>query len=109
MLTCYLFLFIHPFARPFHLFLTFLVPLSASLALVQPLPSSRNLSSYSLIIFHCRSSQGRGPCVAGWTQDALNKDSTAFTAKGTKTAVLTGGIKEWAKRYAEDQVVMVKL
>ena len=50
------------------------------------------------VIFHCSSSNGRGPRCAGWYQDALNQDKIT----SSKAYVLTGGIKAWKEAHPED-------
>ncbi|KAJ6590523.1 Rhodanese-like domain-containing protein [Mycena vulgaris] len=57
------------------------------------------LSAVPMVVFHCGSSQGRGPRTAGWYQDALD-------AKGSSTSravVLEGGIKAWVEAFGEDE------
>jgi len=48
------------------------------------------------VIFYCGSSQGRGPRCAGWYQDYLDGVGGEH---GSKAYVLTGGVKEWLKRF----------
>jgi arsenical-resistance protein 2 len=54
---------------------------------------------YSHVVFHCSSSNGRGPRCAAWYEDAL-------VEKGIKTNayVLTGGIKKWIELYPSEVV-----
>jgi arsenical-resistance protein 2 len=54
---------------------------------------------YSHVVFHCSSSNGRGPRCAAWYEDALLE-------KGMKTNayVLTGGIKKWIELYPSEVV-----
>ncbi|KAM0791094.1 hypothetical protein ACM66B_004384 [Microbotryomycetes sp. NB124-2] len=58
------------------------------------------LSQYKDVIFHCQSSNGRGPRCAGWYQDALDERNISHS----KARVLTGGIKLWRQKYAGDEV-----
>ncbi|KAK4052624.1 hypothetical protein OIO90_004252 [Microbotryomycetes sp. JL221] len=58
------------------------------------------LSRYKDVIFHCQSSNGRGPRCAGWYQDALNE--RGITTSNAR--ILTGGIKLWRQVYANDKV-----
>ncbi|GHJ83960.1 hypothetical protein NliqN6_0362 [Naganishia liquefaciens] len=58
----------------------------------QTLPTSgRLLSTVPQVIFHCTSSNGRGPRCAGWYAEWL----AAEGIEGSKAYVLTGGIKAW--------------
>ena len=54
---------------------------------------------YSHAVFHCSSSNGRGPRCAAWYEDALND-------KGIKSNsyVLTGGIKGWMEQYPDEVI-----
>jgi arsenical-resistance protein 2 len=54
---------------------------------------------YSHVVFHCSSSNGRGPRCAAWYEDALLE-------KGIKTNayILTGGIKKWIELYPTEVV-----
>lgn len=54
---------------------------------------------YSHVVFHCSSSNGRGPRCAAWYEDAL-------LDKGIKTNayILTGGIKKWIELYPSEVV-----
>jgi rhodanese-related sulfurtransferase len=54
---------------------------------------------YSHVVFHCSSSNGRGPRCAAWYEDALLE-------KGMKTNayILTGGIKKWTELYPNEVV-----
>ena len=54
---------------------------------------------HSHVVFHCSSSNGRGPRCAAWYEDALLE-------KGMKTNayVLTGGIKKWIELYPSEVV-----
>jgi arsenical-resistance protein 2 len=57
------------------------------------------------VIFHCSSSNGRGPRCAGWYQDALDEnhdDKSTTTGNRSKAYVLTGGIKAWKSAYPDD-------
>jgi hypothetical protein len=57
-----------------------------------------------LVIFHCQSSNGRGPRAAGWFQDALDEEGI----KTCEAVVLEGGIKKWSvtqKDLTEDVLV----
>ncbi|GAA5887341.1 hypothetical protein JCM5296_007104 [Sporobolomyces johnsonii] len=65
------------------------------------------LSRYRTVIFHCQSSQGRGPRCAGWYQDAL--DQAGIAKDVSRAVVLTGGIKEWVRQFGEDRDVTVSL
>ncbi|KAK1920602.1 hypothetical protein DB88DRAFT_503073 [Papiliotrema laurentii] len=56
---------------------------------------------YSHVVFHCSSSQGRGPRCAAWYEDALVERKLPVNAY-----VLSGGIKAWASKY-RDEVVPV--
>ncbi len=55
-----------------------------------------------MVIFHCSSSQGRGPRCAGWYQDMLNEKQVT----GSKAFVLKGGIKAWGAEYPEEVVML---
>ena len=54
---------------------------------------------YSHVVFHCSSSNGRGPRCAAWYEDALLE-------KGMKTNAytLTGGIKKWLELYPSEVI-----
>ncbi|GAA5843503.1 hypothetical protein JCM9279_000770 [Rhodotorula babjevae] len=65
------------------------------------------LSRYRTVVFHCQSSNGRGPRCAGWYQDAL--DEAGISREESKAIVLTGGIKAWIERYGDDSKLTVKL
>ncbi|GAA5879851.1 hypothetical protein JCM1840_006973 [Sporobolomyces johnsonii] len=65
------------------------------------------LSRYRTVIFHCQSSQGRGPRCAGWYQDAL--DQAGIAKDVSRAVVLTGGIKEWVRQFGEDRDATVSL
>lgn len=52
-------------------------------------------SSVPEVIFHCSSSNGRGPRCAAWYQDELD-DKGIVTSQAF---VLTGGINAWVARY----------
>ncbi|KAI5453592.1 hypothetical protein NCC49_005416 [Naganishia albida] len=68
----------------------------------QTLPTAgRLLSSVPRVIFHCASSNGRGPRCAGWYADWL----AAEDIKGSTAYVLEGGIKAWlASQYGGKKV-----
>lgn len=53
-------------------------------------------SRYSHVVFHCGSSQGRGPRSAAWYQDA-----TTDSGVETNAYVLEGGIKAYHEKYPE--------
>ncbi|GHJ89542.1 hypothetical protein NliqN6_5944 [Naganishia liquefaciens] len=53
------------------------------------------LSDVPEVIFHCSSSNGRGPRCAAWYQDELD-DKGIVTSQAF---VLTGGINAWVARY----------
>jgi arsenical-resistance protein 2 len=55
---------------------------------------------YKHVVFHCSSSQGRGPRCAGWYQDAL--EDKGITGSGSY--VLAGGIKAWLEAYPDEIV-----
>ncbi|GAA5928871.1 uncharacterized protein JCM15063_003991 [Sporobolomyces koalae] len=63
------------------------------------------LYQYKLVIFHCQSSNGRGPRVAGWYQDALDE----FDISRSRGAVLEGGIKKWIEVVGLEAKETVKL
>ena len=63
--------------------------------------------SYRTVVFHCQSSNGRGPRCAGWYQDAL--DESGVSHEESKAVVLTGGIKAWIERYGEDDKLTARL
>ncbi|GAA5935899.1 hypothetical protein JCM3775_007357 [Rhodotorula graminis] len=65
------------------------------------------LSRYRTVVFHCQSSNGRGPRCAGWYQDAL--DEAGISRDTSKATVLTGGIKAWLERYGDDDKLTTKL
>ncbi|GAA5918183.1 hypothetical protein JCM1841_005291 [Sporobolomyces salmonicolor] len=65
------------------------------------------LSRYRTVIFHCQSSQGRGPRCAGWYQDAL--DQAGIARDVSRAVVLAGGIKEWVRQFGDEREVTVKL
>jgi arsenical-resistance protein 2 len=69
-------------------------------------PSILSFRRIPQVIFHCSSSNGRGPRCAGWYQDALDNNEKILTemAIGTnsKAYVLTGGIKAWVGAYPEE-------
>jgi len=56
-----------------------------------------------MVVFHCVSSNGRGPRAAGWYQDAL--DNAGITPVTSRAVVLAGGIKGWIEKYAEEESV----
>lgn len=58
--------------------------------------------SYKKVIFHCSSSNGRGPRCAGWYQDELDRRGE----KGSAAYVLKGGIKAWMAEY-RDEVIRI--
>ncbi|GAA97615.1 uncharacterized protein L969DRAFT_17624 [Mixia osmundae IAM 14324] len=60
------------------------------------------LSLHKVVLFHCGSSRGRGPRVAGWYQDALNEHNITVS----RAAVLIGGINAWQERYAGDRLTL---
>ncbi|KAL4077555.1 Rhodanese-like domain-containing protein [Scleroderma citrinum] len=51
------------------------------------------------VIFYCGSSNGRGPRCAKWYQDYLNEVGNTHS----KAYILSGGIKEWKKRFGSDE------
>ncbi|KAM0746987.1 hypothetical protein T439DRAFT_329262 [Meredithblackwellia eburnea MCA 4105] len=65
------------------------------------------LSAYKRVIFHCQSSNGRGPRCAGWFQDAL--DERGITADLCQAEVLVGGVKEWVHQFGDDESLVQKL
>ncbi|GAA5964658.1 hypothetical protein JCM21900_005008 [Sporobolomyces salmonicolor] len=65
------------------------------------------LSRYRRVIFHCQSSNGRGPRCAGWYQDALN--DAGIKRNVSESMVLTGGIKAWVERFGRDEGLTVRL
>ncbi|GAA5896714.1 hypothetical protein JCM8208_007065 [Rhodotorula glutinis] len=65
------------------------------------------LRRYRTVVFHCQSSNGRGPRCAGWYQDAL--DEAGVSPEESKAVVLTGGVKAWIERYGDDDTLTVKL
>lgn len=67
------------------------------------------LTQYRSVIFHCQSSNGRGPRCAGWYQDALDDISTGGEAIDSRAVVLESGIKGWCARFGEDKDLTVKL
>ncbi|TFY61638.1 hypothetical protein EVG20_g6980 [Dentipellis fragilis] len=58
------------------------------------------LSRYPTVVFYCGSSNGRGPRVAGWYQDAL--DAQGITT--SRAVVLEGGIKAWVQKFGESDL-----
>jgi rhodanese-related sulfurtransferase len=56
-------------------------------------------SRYSKVVFHCSSSNGRGPRCAAWYEDALLERGLESNAR-----ILTGGIKAWMKAYPDEVV-----
>ncbi|KAK1922957.1 Rhodanese-like domain-containing protein [Papiliotrema laurentii] len=56
-------------------------------------------SSYSHVLFHCSSSNGRGPRCAAWYQDALQERGMDVNAY-----VLAGGIKAWVQEFPDEVV-----
>ncbi|KAJ9091721.1 hypothetical protein QFC21_007116 [Naganishia friedmannii] len=55
------------------------------------------LANIPEVIFHCSSSNGRGPRSAAWYQDELD-DKGIVTSQAF---VLTGGINAWVARYPD--------
>lgn len=53
--------------------------------------------SVPTVVFHCSSSNGRGPRCAAWYQDELN----ARGCETSRAVVLAGGIKRWAAVYPD--------
>jgi arsenical-resistance protein 2 len=54
---------------------------------------------YKQVVFHCSSSNGRGPRCAAWYEDALNERGIKNNAH-----VLSGGIKKWLELYPDEVV-----
>ncbi|GAA5897806.1 hypothetical protein JCM5296_006080 [Sporobolomyces johnsonii] len=71
------------------------------------LQSSRGSSPYRRVIFHCQSSNGRGPRCAGWYQDALN--DAGIKQDVSESMVLEGGIKAWVESFGMDKELTVQL
>ncbi|GAA5891944.1 hypothetical protein JCM5296_004639 [Sporobolomyces johnsonii] len=65
------------------------------------------LSRYRRVIFHCQSSNGRGPRCAGWYQDALN--DAGIKQDVSESMVLEGGIKGWVESFGMDKGLTVQL
>ncbi|GAA5866524.1 hypothetical protein JCM1840_001346 [Sporobolomyces johnsonii] len=65
------------------------------------------LSRYRRVIFHCQSSNGRGPRCAGWYQDALN--DAGIKQDVSESMVLEGGIKVWVESFGMDKGLTVQL
>lgn len=63
------------------------------------------LSRYDIVIFHCSSSNGRGPRVASYYQDFLSERGITKS----KAGVLVGGVKEWTSKYSQDSTLVAKL
>lgn len=82
-------------AQTFHQTLPTLMPILSQY--VETL--NRADDRYSHVVFHCSSSNGRGPRCAAWYEDALLE-------KGMKTNayILTGGIKKWIELYPSEVV-----
>jgi arsenical-resistance protein 2 len=55
---------------------------------------------YAMVIFHCSSSNGRGPRCANWYQEELDRMSETKS----QAMILTGGIKAWAEAYPDELV-----
>ena len=86
------------------------------------LNSACSVSRIPKIIFHCSSSNGRGPRCAGWYQDALdssreagNDESNAGVRAGeggaeregkagSEAFVLVGGLKAWLKEFPGETI-----
>jgi hypothetical protein len=60
----------------------------------------RTDGSVPLVIFHCSSSNGRGPRCAGWYQDALVSQGV----EGSEAVILAGGVKAWEKDFPGDVI-----
>ncbi|KAI9636154.1 Rhodanese-like domain-containing protein [Dioszegia hungarica] len=58
------------------------------------------LSRYEMVIFHCSSSNGRGPRCANWYQEELDRRNDTKS----QAMILTGGIKAWAEAYPDELV-----
>ncbi|KAA1475295.1 Rhodanese-like protein [Dentipellis sp. KUC8613] len=58
------------------------------------------LSRYHTVVFYCGSSNGRGPRVAGWYQDALGAQGITTS----RAVVLEGGIKAWVQKFGESDL-----
>lgn len=76
------------------------------------------------VIFHCSSSNGRGPRCAAWYQDCedslCHRDKTlAFSLTCSadldehqlpgEAAILQGGIKEWTNQYGQDEALTTRV
>lgn len=59
------------------------------------------MDRYTHVVFHCSSSRGRGPRCAAWYADALEANGLPVNAY-----VLSGGIKAWMSKYAQDSVAV---
>lgn len=55
---------------------------------------------YEMVIFHCSSSNGRGPRCANWYQEELDRRNDTKS----QAMILTGGIKAWAEAYPDELV-----
>jgi len=65
-------------------------------------------AGYSRVVFHCQSSNGRGPRAAGWVADALLASPSPAEGR-PRVLVLTGGIKAWLAQHGETPSLTVKL
>lgn len=93
-------------AQTFHQTLPALVPILQryvmAVLLSIDLPGNRaEHSRYSHVVFHCSSSQGRGPRCASWYQDALEAKEMKVNAY-----VLSGGIKAYHGLYPQNLIAI---
>lgn len=81
------------------------IPMALNLPAQSFLPTLSSLlpilSTYPLVIFHCSSSNGRGPRCAGHYQDRLNE----LEITSSRSAVLKGGIKGWLQEFGPENAI----